>query len=79
MSHYRICMIAVQGRLNSKQLTCVTCPQNQLNYMICIRKESGFCSVTYGVDRFDQFSPPERFEIFNVMVRIVNGKFWPVV
>ena len=48
--------------------------QNQLNYMICIRKEAGFCSITYGVDRFDRFSIPERFEIFNVRVTVVNGK-----
>ena len=40
-----------------------------------MRKESGFCSIAYGVDRFDQFSVPEQFEIFNVNVQIINGKY----
>ncbi|XP_037081255.1 uncharacterized protein LOC119101961 [Pollicipes pollicipes] len=46
---------------------------NNLNYMICIRKEAGFCSITYGVDRFDRFSQPETFDIFNARTSVVGG------
>ncbi|XP_037081346.1 uncharacterized protein LOC119102083 [Pollicipes pollicipes] len=46
---------------------------NNLNYIICIRKEAGFCSITYGVDRFDRFSQPETFDIFNARTSVVGG------
>ena len=39
--------------------------QNNLNYMICIRKESGFCSITYSTDNFGLQAMANEFNIVN--------------
>ncbi|KAF0294798.1 hypothetical protein FJT64_007580 [Amphibalanus amphitrite] len=38
---------------------------NNLNYMICIRKESGFCSITYSTDNFGSQAMANEFNIVN--------------
>ena len=39
--------------------------QNNLNYAICIKKESGFCSITYSTDGFGLKAMANEFNIVN--------------